>query len=228
MAAAFILASPALSSVLSDRHVNAEAATLALTLTPVVTAVAGAASVSGGEAEGELTGLLWPGLAGVAGLLLLLPEPSLASWRMDAALAAMPLLTGTAATLVASQSGAGREMEINTAEPRSWWIGRGLLLATLLFGLLLLREMHRGRELVFSWSGSFADACIWLLTLWTLGQAGAIRWSAQFLLTPLVTLLEVIALLRPALTARSWIGLGLLALGGGYLLMPRFQDPQSR
>ena len=217
IAAAFVVTGPALSGAISDRHLNANAATIALALTPAVVAVA--ATVY--STSDELAGRLWPGLAGLAGLLLLLPEPTLSSWRTDVALATMPLLSGVLAALLTFGDAAFHEKRSDTASRHSGWLERGLLLAAVLFGLVLLPGLRRHSVMGFSWAASAADGLVSLLTLWTLERVGAVRWSAQFLLTPLVTLLEGVALLRPALTTRSWIGLFLLLLGGGYLLMPR-------
>ena len=57
-----------------------------------------------------------------------------------------------------------------------------------------------------------------LLTLLVLRRLGVVRWSAQFLLIPLLTLLEGVLLLRPVLDFRSWMAFVLLAVSSGYLL----------
>ncbi len=220
VAAALVVTSPALCGTISDRHLNADVATIALALTPVVVAVA----VIAARTNDELAGLLWPGLAGTAGLLLLLPEPSLSSWRMDVALVAMPLLSGVMSVFLTSGDSALREGGTHADGRHNCWIERGLLLAAVLFGLALLPKLQIHEEMAFSWAASAVDGTISLLTLWTLQRVGPVRWSAQFLLTPLVTIAEGVALLRPALTARSWVGLFLLLLGGGYLLVPRTES----
>ncbi len=220
VAAALLVTSPALGGAISDRHLNANVATIALALTPAVVAVA----VTAARTNDELAGLLWPGLAGTAGLLLLLPEPSLSSWRMDVALAAMPLLSGVMSVFLTSGDSALREGGSHAAGRHNRWIERGLLLAAVLFALALLPKLHIHEEMVFSWAASAVDGMVSLLTLWTLQRVGAVRWSAQFLLTPFVTIAEGVALLRPALTARSWVGLFLLMLGGVYLLVPRSES----
>ena len=222
VAAALLLTGPALSGVFADRHLNANTATIALALTPVVVAVAATASAP--SASDELAGLLWPGLAGTAGLLLLLPEPSLSSWRTDVALAAMPLLSGVLSISLTSGRSTFRGSGTEAAGRHNGWIERGLLLAAVLFGLVLLLRLRTHEEMAFSWASSAADGMVSLLTLWTLQRVGAVRWSAQFLLTPFVTIVEGVALLRPALTTRTWAGLFLLILGGGYLLVPRAES----
>ena len=217
IAAALLVTSPALSGTISDRHVSANAATITLALTPVVCAVA-LAAINDRE---ELAGLLWPGLAGLAGLLLLLPEPSLSSWRADVALATMPLLSGVLAVYLSWVRRGLEKSEESTEQFSGSWLAMGLLLAAPVFGLMLLPTFLTHSLVEFSGCASAADGLTFWLTLVTLKQLGASRWSAQFILTPFVTVVEGIILLRPTLTVQSWIGLLLLLLGGSYLLLPR-------
>lgn len=217
VAAAVLLTVPALSGAVSDRHLNANTATMALALSPVVVAVAVTAYTAGTE----LAGMLWPGLAGLAGLLLLLPVPDLLSWRADVALAAMPLVSGITACYLCFRGGGPQGATRQTMSPRGHWMERGLLLAGLIYGVLLLLEP---KNLAFSWGASAVDGLISLLTLASLRRVGAVRWSAQFLLIPFVAILEGVILLRPVVTTRSWVGMILLLAGGGYLLLPRPQD----
>lgn len=219
VAAALVLASPALSGAISDRHMNANAATLALALTPAVVAVAAAAYGSG-----ELAGSLWPGIAGLTGLLLLLPQPTLSSWRLDTALVAMPLISGISAAFVTFGAGASPAGEINATQRADRRIQGGLLLAAAIFGVIALPGLLVGESGVFHPIAAVADGLTFWLLLWTLEHLGAARWSAQVLLTPLVTILEGVVLLRPTLTVRSWLGLLLLLVGGIYLLSDRRED----
>ncbi len=236
IAAAFLLASPALGAAVSDRHLNATAATVALVLTPVVTAVAMAASSPGDE----MAGMLWPGLAGIAGLLLLVPAPSLSSWRTDLGLASLPLVPGIAAAYITTRIRMTRSEQngsaVGTGFEGTWapggysvqWMERGLLMAAVLFGITFLQGIGSQEIGALGWVGGLADGAILWLTLLTLKRVGAVRWSAQFLLTPLVTILEGLVLLRPMATARSWVGIALLAVSGGYLLVPRSGEERGR
>ena len=72
---------------------------MALALTPVVIAVSEAATRHSRE---TLAGRLWPGLAAIAGLLLLLIQPSLSNPAVDLVLVLTPLLTGCGAVLFCS------------------------------------------------------------------------------------------------------------------------------
>lgn len=77
--------------------------TMALALTPVVVAVASDA-LSRGQTD-DVAGRLWPGLAAVAGLLLVLVTPSLSDVRSDFVLALTPLLAGVGAAWFCVQPG---------------------------------------------------------------------------------------------------------------------------
>ena len=137
IAAGLLLANPALSATVSDGNLSATKGTLALALTPVVVAVGAAAST----ASGDLAGLLWPGLAGIAGLLLLLPVPSLSLWRTDLGMATMPLVAGVAASYLARKPASTDRNGSTAAGLSAQWMERGLLLAAVLFAPLSCREM---------------------------------------------------------------------------------------
>ncbi len=206
------LAGAALAAAISSRFVNANNATLALALVPCVTAVAMSASGYGGGAD--LPARLWPGLAGVAGLLLLLPQPVFTDWRYGLAFAAMPLLVGVGSSAFSTSCAP----EVIRGPQRGSPACTVLLLAGFAFGLLSLRSF-RGSVASFSWGIAALDGLLALLSLLALQRLGATRWAAQFLLTPLITLLEGAVLLRPVLDLRSWLAFALLAVSGGYLLL---------
>lgn len=219
-AGVLVLTAPALSGLLAGRHISGSAGTLALALTPVVAAVAAAAC---GAENGGVAGLLWPGLAGLAGLLLLLPEPDLSGWRMDAALVAMPLLAGGGAAIV-GQNGNTKDHEHAAKGVRlEFWVLQTLGASAIVF-LLIHLTTGRGEAWTFPLADLLADGFSFAMSVFVLLRMGPLRWSAQFLLLPLVTLLEGVMFLRPSLTARSWTGLLLIAIGGVYLLVERPND----
>ena len=158
------------------------------------------------------------GLAGSAGLLLLLPEPMFGSWRFALALGAMPLLAGTGAALVDRQDQGPSPSAVD--KPRTFpWQASALLMAAAILATFGL-QMHQERELpAFSMQAATLDGLLAWVTLVVLQRLGAIRWTAQFLLVPVVTLIEGVVLLHPILDLRSWSGFALLAAGGVYLLI---------
>ena len=210
-----ILTGPVLAASISSRYVNADDATLALSLVPVVIAVASPALGSAGSED--LTARLWPGLAGIAGLLLLLPQPSLSGWRFDLALPSMPLFVGTGAVLATRQSRRLTPSDAARARMIPWQVSAPAL-ASFILGGLGFYAGHAAGRLAFSVAAAALDGCLAALTLVVVGRLGPLRWSAQFLLIPVLTLLEGAVLLHPLLDLRSWFGFALLIVSGGYLL----------
>ena len=157
-----ILAGPALAAMISDRYVNANDATLALCLTSVVIAVASSALGSAGSAD--LTARLWPGLAGIAGLLLLLPPPSLGNWRFDLALASMPLVVGIGATFVSPEGEVAASRAADRWSTPAWQISALVVTAAILGGLGAHAHQQRA-EPAFSSAAAVLDALLALLTL---------------------------------------------------------------
>ncbi len=210
VAAGVALSGAALASAMSDRYISGNNATLALCLVPVVIAVA--ASARGTASSESLTARLWPGLMGMAGLLLLLPEPRLSSGRLVAALCCMPLFTGVGAAFAAEVRAERNPGEDGVRELARWNV---VALGTAGLAYVLVAVVHRGGT--FSIGAAGLDGAGVLLSVIALRGLGPTRWSAQFLAVPLVTLLEGAMLLRPVLDVRSWAGLGLLAAGAAYL-----------
>ena len=205
-----MLTGPAVAQALSSRYVSADDATLALCLTPVVVAVA--ASATALEA-GDMAARLWPGLAGAAGLLLLLPQPSLSGWRFVVALLALPLLAGIGAVHVTVTTEAA---QTPTAVRGVSWLGATLFVSSLLFALLGLIAYRQSGAVGVSALAVAADGLQALLTILALQRLGAVRWSSQFLIVPLLTMLEGAVLLRPMLDTRSWLAFVLLGVSSGY------------
>ncbi len=171
-----------------------------------------------GDMEGDLTARLWPGLAGLAGLLLLLPQPSLGDWRYDLSLLCLPLVTGLGASYVTARQGHQVSEQVFPS-PEPLWLAVTLGSAALVFAGLAWGAQHSGGNEIFSVSAATLDGLMALLTLLVLRRLGAVRWSSQYLLIPLLTLLEGALLLRPVLDWRSWMAFALLAASSGYLLV---------
>lgn len=193
--------------------------TLALALAPVVVAVAEAAT----EAEPglELPGRLWPGLAALGGLLLVLPQPSVEGLSAWGALAAVPLLAGLGAVLIVPGNGA-----------QPWGVVSGRLAYSLTGALavaLAQGVLHRGFSSgsglgsTGDWRSGFlhagwSAACLHA-SWYALLRLGAMRWSASFTLVPLLLLLEGLVFARATPSWRAAAGLLLLALAAARLLM---------
>ena len=190
---------------------------VALALCPVVIAVVQAASRDADAPD--LPGRLWPPLAGVAGLLLLLPEPSFADWKQIAALAAMPLLAGTGAALLGNTRLRGGRLRAVALS--------GACVPALLALAVSALVMH-GESSPFA-PGTFllaagAEGVSGFLAVAVISRLGGQRWSASLVIIPLLVALEGILMLHPAVGGRGFLGMGLLALAALFLL----RKPEAR
>ncbi len=208
---ALAFSGPAVAGNLFGRHISSNNGTLALALAPVV--IATTLSILDDSGERDLIDSLWPGLAGVTGLLLLLPQPAFADWISWCALGAMPLLTGIGAAI----SGQARRTKEAGNRDASYSMVLSLLLAGILFGALAV--IHERGRMAWSISACCLDALTAFLSLLTLARLGAMRWGSQFLLIPLLGLGEGIALLHPSLDVWSWTGMTLVAFSSLRLVL---------
>jgi drug/metabolite transporter (DMT)-like permease len=214
LAGAMLIGGPMTAIIVRGRHLDGGGMTMALALTPVVIAIASAA-MSEGSSEG-LSGKMWPGLAAVAGLLLVLESPELGDVRSDVALVLSPVLTGVGAVMFCNGAATRR---------RSWALA--LVGASALFALAAT-EARVVEHLTLSMTlpAVACDGLLALLGVVALARLEAVRWSAQFTLLPLLTILEGIVLVRPTLSTRWGVGLALLTLASVFLLLPPEPDEE--
>ncbi len=188
---------------------NAGALTIALALTPVAVAIG--ASAFGSAKSSGVAGRIWPGLAAVTGLLLILVQPNLGNPTSDIALILAPALTGLGAAL----------FDADDHTPSA----TALIGAAALFAFATLASsLIAGHRPSFSLMSVAYEGVLALLSVLALSRLGATRWSSQFTWLPLLILVEGIALVRPPVTTRSVIGLSLLAVASIYLLVPQDED----
>lgn len=222
LAGALLLGGPA-SALLIGGELDAGDMAIALALTPVAVVIA-AAALRRAAADG-VPGRIWPALAAVAGLLLLVAEPSLRDARDDAAMLLAPALTGVGAALFCLEPvrpGEARRPG-DGSRPCTAALAGGAALFAMALGLWWLVVGHRP---VVALAAVACDGLVALLAVVALERVGATRWSAQFALLPLLVLLEGVVLVRPGVTGRWIAGLGLLALASVYLLLPPVDEPE--
>jgi drug/metabolite transporter (DMT)-like permease len=159
---------------------------------------------------------LIPALMGLAGVLLLLPFNLPMSGRGWAALleiaAAMVFVAGAGVWMYrllrrASVIEALTIVGISNAVCLFAWCGA--------VGSLDLRWSGAAGGV---WWGWMVGATITALTVWLLREIDPVRFSARFLVIPLVTIVEGFVLLRPEVTGRMVAGTVLLAGGAGWML----------
>jgi drug/metabolite transporter (DMT)-like permease len=191
-------------------------------LVPVVVVMA----VASGEREERGARLfLMPALAGLGGLLLLLPlsfSRSARGWMMLALVCAAVVLVGLASVWMYRSL---REFAFANAIAVV-----GLANAVFLLVWSAVREevMWRGKGLASVASmGSLADVVEVLLIAWLLREMSPIRFAARYLVIPLVTVLESYVLMQADWTVRMGFGTVLLAAGGGLLLFLKVREEET-
>jgi hypothetical protein len=215
-AGALLLAGPWLGMLLHDPQLDPSGLSMALALTPVVVATALAALAR--EQRESVSGRLWPGLAAVAGLLLVLAQPNLGYAKDDAIFLLAPVCSGFGAALFFAH------------RPPEGRAARGRAAAALLGASAVFAMGWAATQMIFgpapspSLAAIACDGILALLSVLSLYRLGATRWAAQFTLVPLLILLEGIVLVRPGFTTRWIVGLGLLMLASLYLLLPQAAD----
>jgi drug/metabolite transporter (DMT)-like permease len=194
-------------------------------LVPVVVVMAVASGESSEREERGARLFLMPALAGLGGLLLLLPlqfSGSVRGWMMLAVVCAAVVLVGLAGVwLYRLLRGFGLADAIAVV---------GLANAVFLLGWSYVHE-----DVVWRWSGvvsvvsitSLADVVEVLLIVWLLREMPPVRFAARYLVIPLVTVLESYVVIRPEWTVRMGFGTALLAAGGGMLLFLKAGEEET-
>jgi hypothetical protein len=183
-------------------------------MVPVVVALTVAAG-SGGEERG-VRRFLVPALAGVGGLLLLLPlsfSKTVGGWVMLFVICATVILVGVVSVWLYRLLPDG-DLDIEFAVA-------GFANAAFLLGWSAVHE-----DMVWRASGlasvvsvsSLVDVIEVLLIFWLLRVMPPVRFASRYLLIPLLTVVEGYFVVRPELTVRIVSGTVLLAAGAGVLL----------
>jgi hypothetical protein len=194
-------------------------------MVPVVVVMAVAAGAAGGNEERGVRRLLVPTLAGLGGLLLLLPlqfSGTPRGWAMLGLVCLAVVLAGLASVWMYRLL-RGCDLAVAIAVT-------GLANAAF---LLIWSYVHE--DLVWRWSElvsvasitSLVDVAEVLLILWLLGKMLPVRFAARYLAIPLLTVLEGLVLERPEVTVRIASGTLLLAAGAGMLLFLKVGEEET-
>jgi drug/metabolite transporter (DMT)-like permease len=194
-------------------------------MVPVVVVLAVAAGDMRSREERGAMRFLVTALAGLGGLLLLLPlqfSSSVRGWVMLSVVCATIVLVGLA-SVWSYRALRGFSFAIAVAV-----VG----LANAAF-LLFWSAVHEG--IVWRWSelgsmvsiSSLVDAVEVLLLVWLLREMPPVRFAARYLVIPLLTVLESYVLMRPEWTIRMGFGTVLLAAGAGMLLFSKAGEEET-
>ena len=185
-------------------------------MVPVVVVLTVAAGETTVRDEEDARRFLVPALAGLGGLLLLLPvqfSGSVRGWVMLCAVCATVVLVGLASVwLYRGLHGIGFALAVAV-----------VAIANAVF-LLFWSIVYEG--MVWRWSdlasmgsiSSLVDVVEVLLLVWLLREMAPVRFAARYLVIPLLTVLESYVLMRPEWTVRMGFGTALLAVGAAMLL----------
>lgn len=195
--------------------IPSSSAAVLFAITPVVVVVAASAEWGVGEVK-DLRALLVPAIAGVAGVLCVLPfdfPDSLHEWGAFVVVVIAVVLAGVSGVWFHQLSQGASIGEVTA-------IG-GFSNAVLLLGWCGVRGM-----LVWKLTGLLGGGTIpilvqvvaVLLTLWLVREMEPIRLSARYLAIPLLTIVEGFIAMRPPLTLRLIFGIVLLSVGIWWIL----------
>jgi drug/metabolite transporter (DMT)-like permease len=202
-------------------------------LVPVVVVLAAAAGDWTEREERDWRRFLTPALAGLGGLLLLLPfefSRSARGWGRLAVVCVAVVLVGLAsvwlyrmlrgfgfacAMAVVGLSNAAFLLASSAARDEMVW--RASDMAALMSTSSLM-------DILLNLSVDVAEV---LLLAWLLREMQPVRFAARYLVIPLVTVLEGYVLVRPELTIRMGSGTVLLAAGAAGLLFLKAEEGEQ-
>jgi len=192
---------------------------------PVVVVMVVAAGDTIGREERGARRFLVPALIGLGGLLLLLPlefSGSARGWVMLALVCAAVVLVGLASVwMYRLLHGVG------VAEAFAI-VGLANAMFLLVWSVIRDDVVWRGSGLASMLSiSSLVDGVEVLLLVWLLREMPPVRFSARYLVIPLVTVLESYVLMRPEWTVRMACGTALLTGGAGMLLFLRAGEEET-
>jgi drug/metabolite transporter (DMT)-like permease len=213
---------PAIAIEFASDYVGEIKRSALFAMVPIVVAVALSAIEAGGPAERSARRSLAPAIAGLGGLLLLLPLSLSNSARGNLMIAVV-----FAAVILAGLAGVWLYRLLQQFEPSD----AVAVLCLSNAALLLICACLTG---TVTWNGSsllslaslssLVDVIEVLLLLWLLRRMPPVQFASRYLLIPLLTVLEAYVLVRPELTLRIGAGVILLATGAGMLLFQRLAE----
>jgi drug/metabolite transporter (DMT)-like permease len=217
--AAGLLAFPALLVDLVKGHLDDSTRVALFSLVPVF-AVA-LEPYLGSASQSPQRGGLVAALIAVAGTLLIFPvelpqtlATAVAFCGLIAAVSSVASANCTAVKIAKSQPALSLPAFAAIATGSA-----AILLA--IAGLSIQRRVPR----IDVWT--LPDLLALALLFWLMRRMSAARMTTRFLIAPLLANLIALAFLRPGVQTRAWLGLLLIALGSGWLLLAREDEPEK-
>lgn len=170
-----LIVGPWLQLVLGNTMPGSSAVVLALTLVPVVVAVAEPAL-----GDREFSPMrLWPGLAAATGLMIIAPLPSFSDWRADAVLVLIPIAVGIGVVLTTQRPGLQKD--------RAAILG----VSAGVFAVISITAAFLWRQHIFiSWIAVGVCAVTFALVLLAVRSLSSAQYASQYAIVPLLALLQ--------------------------------------
>jgi drug/metabolite transporter (DMT)-like permease len=215
LAAVLLIGVPELLSRWAVQHVTGAMSTAVLGLVPVILVLVVAQEKAGARR------LLAPSVAGLGGILLLIPlslAESFVGWIAVGVLigaAVLVSLAGVRIHLVLQNFDWVQAVSVVCLANAAAFLGVGIFLGG--------AEWRADG----AWSSVAASGAEVVLLVLLLREITPVRLGARFFLVPLLTIVEGVVLLRPELTSRMVAGAALLAGGALFLLLSRETEEET-
>lgn len=196
-------------------------------LTPVLAVVLEPHLQAMGPRQGR--GALPAALAAVAGALCLFPLDVPGSPEAGLALGMVILASGCIAVANCLAVRIAHTAPNGSVAPMTALAGMGAAVGFATESLMMRQPVPTGASVIAEvpWI-LMIDLPALLLLFGLLRRLSATRMTARYLVAPLFTILLGMALERPSIGARFWLGLALLAAGAGWLLFAPEEQPEIR
>lgn len=163
-------------------------------------------------------------LVAVAGTMLIFP---LAPPRTPVPAIAFFGVVAAVATVAASNCLAVKVAQSQLTLSLSGFAAIATGSAAILLALAGLSSEHRAWRAAHIDFWTLPDLLALTLLFWLMRRMSAVRMTTRFVIAPLLANLIALAFLRPGVQTRAGLGLLLIALGSGWLLLAREDEPEK-
>lgn len=218
-----LLALPALLVEFAKGHVDDSTRVALFSLVPVFAVVL--EPYLGSPLQSPQRGGLAAALVAVAGTLLIFPVelprstiPAIAFFGVVAAVASVASANCLAVKVAQDQA------LVSLSGFAAIAVGSAAILLAIA-GCLSIERRAWPALRINAWT--LPDLFALALLFWLMRRMSAARMTTRFLIAPLLANLIALAFLRPGVQTRAWAGLLLIAIGSGWLLLARDDEPDK-